>query len=88
MLIIDPAKDISVIAGYGMTETGFPSYSVSSAMIDMRLNSTYHVGAREVTVWDDSDIATRVIHTSNDVDLLYFNVTFNKWVTFSGICNG
>jgi len=79
----DITKDISVVAGCGLTDVNFPAYGVFGAFVDVRLDSKFHIGARELTIFDESWISTRVIHTSNDVDLYYFNVTRSNWTTYT-----
>jgi hypothetical protein len=86
-----------VIAGSGLTDTGFPAYAVFGLFVDVRLNSTFRIllvrfitdnlkdiGAREVDTFDDSWVQTRVVHTSNDVDLYNFTITRSQWTNITG----
>lgn len=80
----DPFRDdLSIIAGMGRHDCGFPFYDCEGGFADIRLDSETHIGARHVRIWDDEQHEYVVMSTSNDGDTYTFEVTYLDWQLYT-----
>eukprot|EP00003_Mantamonas_plastica_P011808 TRINITY_DN2172_c0_g1_i1.p1 TRINITY_DN2172_c0_g1~~TRINITY_DN2172_c0_g1_i1.p1 ORF type:complete len:435 (-),score=115.22 TRINITY_DN2172_c0_g1_i1:23-1327(-) len=85
----DSSKDISIIAGTGLTEQKdpiLPAFKIFGSFADIRLGNETHVGMRDVRVFDETWAQKDAILQTNDGEVIsmkvdrsgYFNFT-DKW---------
>jgi hypothetical protein len=74
------ANDLSIIAGVGRHDTGFPMGTALGKFADIRLDSSTHIGLRQNEIWSES---YSLMETSNDGDVVQFNVDRDQWATFT-----
>jgi len=74
-------NDISIIAGTGVTYAGFPLYTMDGRFADIRFNSTFHIEAREIVMWEES-ILKQVFRSTNDGTVMRFQVQRSNWTTY------
>lgn len=74
------ANDLSIIAGVGRHDAGFPFGTCLGKFADVRLDSNTHIGLRQSEIWSEG---YSLMETSNDGDVKQFNVERDQWTLFT-----
>eukprot|EP01102_Stenamoeba_stenopodia_P007601 TRINITY_DN2134_c0_g1_i2.p1 TRINITY_DN2134_c0_g1~~TRINITY_DN2134_c0_g1_i2.p1 ORF type:complete len:376 (+),score=87.82 TRINITY_DN2134_c0_g1_i2:242-1369(+) len=79
-------QEISIIAGTGLTYTGFPAYNVYGAFADIRLGTgetSPRIEARQVQVLVGTPLQRVGLSDTNDGSIYNFSVTRTAWSNFT-----
>lgn len=73
--------ELSIIAGIGFHDAGFPFGTCQGQFADIRLNNSIHIGLRQNEIW--GQVSFSLMETSNDGDTILFNVERDNWTVFT-----
>ena len=74
-------NELSIIAGLGFHDAGFPFGTCQGQFADIRLNQSTHIGVRQNEIWGETSFS--LMETSSDGDLIAFDVDRSEWVSFT-----
>lgn len=77
----DLNSELSIIAGIGYHDAGFPFGTCQGQFADIRINNSVHIGLRQNEIW--GNLSFSFMETSNDGDTVSFDVERSNWVLFS-----